>query len=144
MEELLLAEAVQTRIVKVYALVQAGWAILLLDNESKLDFLSCMLRSQEPKVRRPQSGGARDGAPLLLRSRLGSAPPGGRRTPSRGTVPRTAGLHSPELERGPPEQSRRPRSAMDVRGPSSFSLSQPPLPRPGSGMRARPKSPLLQ
>ena len=107
------------------------------------------VRNAQSQAASPHATG-RDGAPLPFRSRLGSAPPGGRRTPSRGSVPRSAGLHSPEPERGAPERverdSRRPRSAMDVRGPSSFALSQPPLPRPGDrggfAVRARPRSPL--
>ena len=92
------------------------------------------VRGAQPKAVMQHAPG-HNGVPSPFRSRLGSAPPGGRRTPSRGPVPEP-------VER----ESRRPRSAMDVRGPSTFALSQPPLRRPvdrgGFAVRARPRSAL--
>ena len=80
---------------------------------------------------KPPHAVGRDSAQLLFQGRRGSAPPGGRRTPSRGTVPRFADMHSPDL--APSERAtregRRPRSAMSITLPSAFSQSQPQLPR---------------
>ena len=87
---------------------------------------------------KPPHAVGRDSAQLLFQGQRGSAPPGGRRTPSRGTVPRSTDIHSNDLapfERAA-RDGRRPRSAMSITLPSAFSQSQPQSARTGPRFRA--------